>query len=118
MIFGAHVVIYSKDAEADRAFLRDILVFPHVDAGHNWLIFALPPAEAAIHPGDRNDLQEIYFMCDDLQAEMAGLRERNVSCSEIQQARWGSITTLSLPGGGKIGLYQPNHPIAIATSST
>jgi catechol 2,3-dioxygenase-like lactoylglutathione lyase family enzyme len=116
MIFGAHVIIYSKDAEADRAFFRDVLGFSFVDAGHDWLIFALPPAEAAFHPHDVNDAHELYFMCDDLRAEIASLRERNVLCSEIQEARWGSITTMQLPGGGKIGLYQPKHPVAIARS--
>lgn len=116
MIFGAHVIIYSKDPEADRVFFRDILGFSFVDAGHNWLIFALPPAEAAFHPHDENDTHELYFMCDDLKAEIASLRERNVSCSEIQEARWGSITTVPLPGGGKVGLYQPKHPVAIARS--
>ncbi|MGC1295327.1 MAG: extradiol dioxygenase [Alloacidobacterium sp.] len=116
MIFGAHVIVYSKDPEADRAFFRDILGFPYVDAGHNWLIFALPPAEAAIHPHDVNNVQELYFMCDDLQAEIAGLQIRNVSCSEIQEARWGSIASVQLPGGGKIVLYQARHPVAITRS--
>lgn len=116
MIFGAHIILYSKDVEADRAFFRDILGFPSVDAGHDWLIFALPPAEAAIHPHDENDVRELYFMCDDLKAEIARLRERNVSYSEIQEARWGSMTTMQLPGGGKVGLYQPRHPVAIAKS--
>jgi len=113
MIFGAHVIIYSKDPEADRAFFRDVFGFSSVDAGHNWLIFALPPAEAAFHPHDENNIHELYFMSDDLEAEIAGLRERNVSCSEIQEARWGSITQVQLPGGGKVGLYQPKHPVAI-----
>ena|ERR1700722_12402924 len=116
MIFGAHVIVYSKDPEADRGFFRDILGFPSVDAGHNWLIFALPPTEAAIHPHDLNDVHELYFMCDDLKAEIANLLERNVSCSEIQEARWGSITSVPLPGGGKVGLYQPRHPVAITRS--
>ena len=116
MIFGAHVIVYSKDPEADRAFFRDILRLPCVDAGHNWLIFALPAAEAAFHPHGENDVHELYFMCDDLNAEIASLRERNISCSEIQDARWGSITSIHLPGGGKVGLYQPKHPVAIARS--
>jgi catechol 2,3-dioxygenase-like lactoylglutathione lyase family enzyme len=113
VIFGAHVIIYSKDTEADRAFFRDVLGFPHVDAGRDWLIFALPPTEAAFHPHDQSDVHEVYFMCDDLKAEIASLHERNVSCSEIQEARWGSITTVQLPGGGQVGLYQPKHPLAI-----
>jgi catechol 2,3-dioxygenase-like lactoylglutathione lyase family enzyme len=116
MIVGAHVIIYSKDAEADRAFFRDVLGFPHADAGHNWLVFTLPPAEAAFHPHDQNNMHELYFMCDDLTTEIASLRERNVSCSEVQEARWGSITAVQLPGGGKVGLYQPKHPMAITRS--
>ena|SRR5579862_3840066 len=112
MIFGTHVVIYSKDAEADRAFFRDVLGFKNVDAGHGWLIFALPPAEAAFHPSD-GDAHELYFMCGDLKAEMASLANRGVSFSEVQEARWGSITKMRLPGGGQAGLYQPKHPTAL-----
>lgn len=114
MIFGAHVVLYSKDAAADRAFLRDVLGFSAVDAGQGWLIFALPPAEAAVHPSDSNDRPELFFMCDDLKTEIATLREKGIACSEVVDARWGSITKIQLPGGGEAGLYQPKHPIAIA----
>jgi hypothetical protein len=113
MITGAHVIVYSNDAEADRAFFRDVLRFPSVDAGHGWLIFALPPAEAAFHPSEKNDLHELYFMCDDLQATMESLRTKHVKCGAVKEERWGSLTTISLPGGGKIGLYQPKHPTAI-----
>jgi catechol 2,3-dioxygenase-like lactoylglutathione lyase family enzyme len=113
MINGAHVVIYSKNAEADRAFFRDVLGFESVDAGHGWLIFALPPAEAAFHPADDNSANELYLMCDDLKAEMASLAKKNLKCSKVEEARWGSITKMLLPGGGKIGLYQPKHPLAI-----
>ena len=113
MISGAHVIVYSKSAEADRAFYRDILQFASVDAGHNWLIFALPPAEAAVHPSDANGAQELYFMCDDLKAEMASLAKKNVECSEVQEARWGSITKMRLPSGGEVGLYQPRYPTAL-----
>lgn len=113
MISGAHIIVYSKDAAADRAFFRDVLGFPSVDAGHGWLIFALPPAEAAFHPGE-NNLHELYFMCDDLQAQMKALGDRGVVCSDIQEARWGSITKIRLPGGGQVGLYQPKHPTALA----
>jgi len=112
MIIGAHVIVYSKDAEADRAFFRDILRFPSVDAGRGWLIFALPPAEAAFHPADENGRHELYLMCDDLKAEMAALKKNGVVCSEVQEARWGSITKIRLPGDGEIGLYQPKHPTA------
>jgi len=113
VISGAHVILYSKDAEADRAFFRDVLGFPAVDAGHGWLIFALPPAEAAFHPSDQNGAHELYFLCDDLQAEIAGLAKKNVKCSEVHEERWGSITRVRLPGGGDVGLYQPKHPTAL-----
>ena len=113
MISGAHVIVYSKNAEADRAFFRDVLQFASVDAGHGWLIFGLPPAEAAVHPSDESGTQEVYFMCDDLKAEMASLAKKNVECSQVQEARWGSITKMRLPGGGEIGLYQPKHPTAL-----
>jgi catechol 2,3-dioxygenase-like lactoylglutathione lyase family enzyme len=112
MISGAHVIVYSKSPEADRAFFRDVLGLKSVDAGHGWLIFALPPAEAAFHPSDEN-VHELYFMCDDLKAEMASLAKKNVKCSEVQEARWGSITKMRLPGGGQVGLYQPKHPTAL-----
>ena len=113
MITGAHVIVYSKDPEADRKFFRDVLKFPPVDAGQGWLIFALPPAEAAFHPAEKNDIHELYFMCDDLKATMESLKAKNVNCGEVTEQRWGSLTTLSLPGGGKVGLYQPKHPVAI-----
>ena len=109
MISGSHVIVYSKNAEADRAFFRDVLQFASVDAGHGWLIFALPPAEAAVHPSDESGTQEVYFMCDDLKAEMASLAKKDVKCSDIQEAPWGSITKVSLPGGGAVCLYQPKH---------
>jgi catechol 2,3-dioxygenase-like lactoylglutathione lyase family enzyme len=114
MIFGAHVILYSKDAEADRAFLRDVLGFKSVDAGHGWLIFALPPAEAAVHPAAENGVHELYFLCDDLKAEMASLTAKGIACSEVNEQRWGSITKMRLPGGGEVGLYQPKHPTALA----
>jgi len=117
MIYGAHMIIYSKDAEADRAFFRDVLGFASVDAGHGWLIFAMPPAESAFHPSDENDVHELYFMCEDLKAEMSALAEKGVHCSDVQEARWGSITKFQLPGGGKVGLYQPKHPTALGLKS-
>jgi catechol 2,3-dioxygenase-like lactoylglutathione lyase family enzyme len=113
MIFGAHIILYSKDATADRAFLKDVLGFSNVDAGHGWLIFALPPAEVAVHPDQENGRHELYFMCDDLKAEMAALRKRGVLCSDVEEARWGSITKVQLPGGGEVGLYRPKHPTAL-----
>jgi catechol 2,3-dioxygenase-like lactoylglutathione lyase family enzyme len=111
MIFGAHIVVYSKNAEADRAFFRDVLGLKSVDAGHGWLIFALPTAEAAFHPSEE-ETRELYFMCDDLKAEMASLARKGVKCSKVEEARWGSITKMELPGGGNVGLYQPKHPTA------
>ena len=113
MIAGAHIVVYSKNAEADRAFFRDVLGFKSVDAGHGWLIFALPPAEAAVHPSE-GDAHELYFMCDDLKAEMASLEKKGVKCSKVEDARWGLITKMKLPGGGNVGLYQPKHRTALA----
>jgi catechol 2,3-dioxygenase-like lactoylglutathione lyase family enzyme len=114
MIFGAHIVLYTTDAEADRAFFRDVLGFKSVDAGHGWLIFALPPAEAAFHPSEENGVHELFFMCDDLKTEIASLAQKKVQCSEIQEARWGSIAKMRLPGGSDISLYQPKHPMALA----
>jgi catechol 2,3-dioxygenase-like lactoylglutathione lyase family enzyme len=113
MICGAHVIVYSKNPEADRAFFRDVLEFPAVDAGHGWLIFALPPAEAAFHPSEKNDMHELYFMCDDLKATMESLAGKRVKCGPVKEERWGSLTTIILPGGGKVGLYQPKHPTVI-----
>jgi catechol 2,3-dioxygenase-like lactoylglutathione lyase family enzyme len=110
MINGAHVIIYSKDAEADRAFLKDILGFRHVDAGHGWLIFALPEAETAVHPSDENDRHELYLMTDDLDAEIRKLKAHGVACDEPETQGWGRLTHLSLPGGGALALYQPRHP--------
>jgi catechol 2,3-dioxygenase-like lactoylglutathione lyase family enzyme len=113
MIFGAHVIIYSKDAAADRAFLRDVLGFLSVDAGHGWLIFSLPPSEAAVHPAEENGRHELYFLCDDLKAEISALGKKGVQCSTVHEERWGSITKIQLPGGGVVGLYQPKHPTAL-----
>jgi catechol 2,3-dioxygenase-like lactoylglutathione lyase family enzyme len=117
MIFGAHVIVYSKDAAADRAFLRDVLGFASVDAGQGWLIFALPPAEVAVHPAEENERPELYFMCEDLRAEISAVAGKGVETSEVQEARWGSITKIRLPGGGEAGLYQPKHPTALNIDS-
>jgi len=117
MIFGAHVIVYSKDAMADRAFFRDVLGLASVDAGHGWLIFALPPAEVAVHPAEENTRHELYFMCDDLPAEISALEKKGIRCSDVQEARWGSITKIRLPGGGEVGLYQPKHPTAFTRTS-
>jgi len=117
MMFGSHVVVYSSDADADREFFRDVLGFSSVDAGHGWLIFALPPAEIAMHPAEAGGAFEFYLTCDDLQAEMRDLEAKGVACSDVEEARWGSITKIKLPGGGEIGLYQPKHPLALVRTS-
>jgi hypothetical protein len=103
------VVIYSKDPEADRAFFRDVLQFPWVDAGHGWLIFAMPPLEAAFHDAEKNDQHELYLMCDDLAGTLKELKSKQVKVSEVREERWGKLATLGLPGGGKIGIYEPKH---------
>jgi catechol 2,3-dioxygenase-like lactoylglutathione lyase family enzyme len=115
MISGLHAVIYSPDAEKVRAFLRDVLGFKSVDAGHGWLIFAAPPAEIAMHPLEQGAKphHELYLMCDDLKATMKELADKGVQCSAVTEARWGSITSIQLPGGGELGLYQPKHPTAL-----
>lgn len=109
MITGAHSIIYSTNAAADRAFLRDVLKLPHVDAGEGWLIFGLPPAEVAIHPSQKNDVQEFYFMCDDLAALIAELEKHQIASDPVQDQGYGLVTQLTLPGGGRIGVYQPRH---------
>jgi catechol 2,3-dioxygenase-like lactoylglutathione lyase family enzyme len=124
MIFGAHVLLYSNDPEADRAFFRDILQFKGVDVGGGWLIFALPPAEIAVHPSDGTFAQKhgdhsllgavVYLMCDDVRATVNMLKAKNAACSEIDQEPWGIKTTVRLPSGGEIGLYQPLHQTAFA----
>ena len=109
MIIGAHSIIYSRKPDADRAFLRDVLRLPSVDAGDGWLIFGLPPAELAVHPGSKNDVHEFYFMCADIQAFTAAMARRGISCGPVQGMGWGQLTEVTLPGGGKLGVYQPRH---------
>jgi catechol 2,3-dioxygenase-like lactoylglutathione lyase family enzyme len=109
MIVGAHSIIYSKDAEADRAFLRDVLKLHGVDAGGGWLIFGLPPAEVAVHPGRKNDVHEFYLMCDDVSSFVGDMKKQGVACEAVQDRGWGLITQVRLPGGGKLGVYQPRH---------
>jgi len=124
MIIGAHVLMYTENAEADRAFFRDILEFPSVDAGHGWLIFSISPAEAAFHPIEEEKRQMmhaghrmlgavLYLMCDDLKKFVASLKTKKISCTEIEEENWGIRTTIKLPSGGEIGLYQPTHPTAL-----
>lgn len=109
MIIGAHSIIYSKDPDADRAFLRDIIGFPHVDVGGGWLIFGLPPSEVAFHPSERNGVHEFYLMCDDIVAFIGEMSAKRVGCSTIHEEPWGRLTDITLPSGGKLGVYQPHH---------
>jgi predicted enzyme related to lactoylglutathione lyase len=111
VITGTHAIIYSHDADGVRAFLRDVLELPSVDAGGGWLIFALPPAEVAAHPTGGPGSCELYLMCDDIQVTVDELRDKGVEFSRpIIEERWGSVTSIALPGGGELGLYQPKHP--------
>lgn len=109
MIIGAHSIIYSTNPEADRAFLRDVLKLPNVDVGDGWLIFGLPPAEVAVHPSDENDVHEFYLMCDDIEAFIAEMKKHNIACTPVQNQGWGLLMQVKLPGGGKLGVYQPRH---------
>jgi predicted enzyme related to lactoylglutathione lyase len=123
MINGAHFLLYSKDPEADRAFFRDVLDLKSIDAGHGWLIFALPPAELGVHPDEGSFVQRhaeqdlagmvLYLMCDDLKATIRELESKKVTCTKIEEAGWGIVTTIALPSGARVGLYQPKHPTAI-----
>ena len=118
MINGAHVVLYTTDPEADRAFFRDVLKFPCIDAGHGWLIFALPPAEAAFHDLEKevehNDTEqsarhELFLMCDDIAETLLELKAKHVPVSDVSEQRWGKLATIKLPGGSKLGIYEPKH---------
>lgn len=125
MINGTHLLIYSTNPDADRAFFRDVLKFRSVDAGGGWLIFGLPPAELGVHPSEGTFVQRhagedligtvLYLMCTDIQAEVRTLQAQKVVCSPIDKAPWGLFTIFQLPSGGKMGLYQPSHPTAIET---
>jgi hypothetical protein len=111
MIHGAHVLIQSKDAKADLAFLAEVLGRPPVvDAGGGWLIYALPPAEIAVHPSESNDVHSLYLMCDDIAAFRAAVEKMGAPCTEVHEERWGSLVQVTLPGGGTLGVYQPKHP--------
>jgi predicted enzyme related to lactoylglutathione lyase len=111
VITGAHAIIYSRDADGVRAFFRDVLELPSVDAGHGWLIFALPPAEVAAHPTDDAARSELYLMCDDIHATVAELEAKGVEFARpIAEERWGLVTAIKLPGGAEVGLYEPRHP--------
>jgi hypothetical protein len=109
MIIGAHSLIYSTSPDADRAFLRDVLRLANIDVGGGWLIFGLPPAEVAVHPSDKNDVHEFYLMCDDVKALILEMKKHDIACSPVQNQGWGLLTQVTLPGGGKLGIYQPRH---------
>ena len=109
MINGAHAIIYSKDADADRAFFQDVLKLPSVDVGGGWLIFGLPPAEVAVHPSKKNNVHELYLMCDEVQEFVAEMKQHGLSCEPIVDQGYGLMTAVTLPGGGKLGVYQPRH---------
>jgi predicted enzyme related to lactoylglutathione lyase len=112
MITGAHAILHSTDAEADRAFIADVLGFPSVDAGGGWLIFALPHAELAAHPAEEGGRHELYLMCDDIQATVADLRSKGVELTgRVSDEGWGLVTAIKLPSGAELGLYEPRHPI-------
>jgi hypothetical protein len=115
MIFGAHLVVFSQDADADRSFLSEVFGLDSVDAGGGWLIFALPPAEMAVHPAGEAGAA-LYLMCDDLTAAMQSLAGRGVVLTDVEEERWGSVTKIRLPSGGELGLYQPRHPTALPRS--
>jgi len=117
VISGAHVILYSRDAEADRAFLRDVLGFPNVDAGDGWLIFALPPSELAVHPTNGAQMFELYLLCDDVEETVAELTGKGVETTgPVADRGWGMLTGVRLPGGGEVGLYEPDHPTAHSSS--
>ena len=116
MLIGAHAVIFSTNPDADRAFLRDILKLPNIDAGGGYVIFGLPPSEIAIHQHDKNDVHELYLMCADVEAVIGELRSRNVSYGPVSDEGWGLLTRVTLAGGGRLGIYQPRHPRPAAMS--
>jgi hypothetical protein len=109
MITGMHAILYSSDPEADKAFFLNVLQLSHVDVGHGWLIFGLPPSEIAVHPSDTNDRTELYFLCEDIRTFIREMTAAKIQCGPIQDQRWGYLTQVTLPGGGKIGVYQPLH---------
>ena len=109
MITGAHSIIYSTNPDADRAFLRDVLKLTNVDVGDGWLIFGLPPAEVAVHPSDKNNVHELYLICDDVKGFVAEMKRQGIVISPVQNAGWGLLTQVTLPGGGMLGVYEPRH---------
>ena len=116
MINGAHAIVSSKNPDADRDFFRDVLELPSVDVGGGWLIFGLPPSEVAVHPSKKNDVHELYLMCDDIELFIAQMRKKKIACGPVSNQGWGLLTQLTLPGGGKLGVYQPRHARPNSTS--
>ncbi len=116
MITGAHTILFTKDADRDRAFFRDVLGFPFVDAGHGWLIFGLPPSEVACHPADGETSHELYLMCDDVKALVRDMAKKGVETTPLHEERWGILTQITLPSGAKLGVYEPKHPTAAGAS--
>jgi catechol 2,3-dioxygenase-like lactoylglutathione lyase family enzyme len=117
LITGVHAILFSRDAEADRAFFRNVLDFPSVDAGDGWLIFALPPAELAAHPTDGDAHHELYLMCDDVHSAVEELSRKGVAFTrEISDEGFGLMTALRLPGGSELALYEPRHPSPLSSS--
>ena len=114
MINGVHALIYARDTEKARAFFRDVLDWPFVDAGHGWLIFAMPPSEVGVHPIMEGDAQshQLYLMCDDIKKAVKALEKKGVQCAPLQDAGFGIMTSFEIPGGGPLGMYQPRHPVA------
>jgi hypothetical protein len=109
MINGAHLIVYSKDSAADRAFFQDVLGLGHVDVGDGWLIFGLPPSEVAVHPSKKNGVHELYLMCDDVNAFVKAMKKHKIACDAVTDQGWGRLTSITLPGGGKLGVYEPRH---------
>jgi hypothetical protein len=109
MITGAHSIIYSSDAKADVEFFKNVLKFNNVDVGHGWLIFGLPPSEIAVHPAAEGGMYDLYLLCDDIHVFIKEMSDKGISCSPVETQRWGNITRLTLPGGGKLGVYEPKH---------
>ncbi len=109
MINGAHLIVYSKEPAADRAFFQDVLGLGHVDVGDGWLIFGLPPAEVAVHPSKKNGVHELYLMCEDVNAFVKAMKKQKLACDAVVDQGWGLLTSVTLPGGGKLGVYEPRH---------